>query len=59
MITPNNMPSHPVPEAPKPQPRPKPVFVRKEHLTARPLNHHPGLEALKASLPQNRKQGKR
>lgn len=38
----------------KPEKKP---FVRREHLTDRPLRNHPELEALRAKLPHNKKQG--
>jgi hypothetical protein len=39
--------------APKPvEPKEKPVFVRKPHLTDRPFKGHEGLQALRNSMPQ-------
>lgn len=55
--TPNNMPSKkrtPVPpielKKASPEPRPKPAFVRKEHLTDKALRGHEGLKALGKQL---------
>lgn len=53
--TPNNMPKKkrtPVPplELKTPEPKPKPAFVRKEHLTDRSLKAHPGLINLRQQL---------
>lgn len=52
--TPNDMPKNkkrtPVPPLVIPAPRPKPVFVRKDHLTDKALRGHEGLKALGKQL---------
>lgn len=54
MTTPNDMPKNkkrtPVPPIEVPAPRPKPAFVRKDHLTDKALRGHPGLLALSKQL---------
>lgn len=52
--TPNLVPNHPVASKPVEEPKVKPQFVRKPHLTSRPFQGNEALQKMKSEMANQR-----